>query len=152
MLLTGTYERTLDDKNRLVFPARVREQLTKTDGQLARELKSMFVSPGLDQCLWLFLPEALETFSAKLEQTSGTDVEVRAFRRLFYGPMEQVDVDRAGRILIPQRLLDFAGMKREVTLLGIRDRLELWDSERWREYQNENAPRFDSVAERAFKK
>ena len=112
----------------------------------------MFVCPGPDQCLWLFMPEPMERLSAKFEEMPATDPEVRAFRRLFFGPMEQVDVDKAGRILIPQRLLDFAGLKKEVTLIGNLDHLELWNPERWREYQNENASRFDAVAEQAFKK
>ncbi|MBI3412253.1 MAG: division/cell wall cluster transcriptional repressor MraZ [Planctomycetes bacterium] len=144
MLLTGTHPRTLDDKKRLVLPRRVREQLGTTAEQL-------FVAQGLDQCLWLYDSGALERLAAKLDETPATDAEARVFRRLFFAQMEAVDIDKAGRVLIPDRLVDFAGLKHEVVLLGVRDHLELWDADRWQSYVAEHGPRFDRVAEDAFK-
>lgn len=144
MLLTGTYPRTLDDKKRLVFPKRVREQLN--------EPERLFVTPGQDQCLWLYSQEGLERLAEKLDQAPATDAEVRVFRRLYFAQTEAVDVDRNGRILIPERLLQFAGLQHEVVLIGVRDHLELWDAERWQQYLSRNASRFDAVAEGAFQK
>lgn len=144
MLLTGTYPRTLDDKNRLVFPKRVREQLN--------EPERLFVTPGPDQCLWLYSQTGLEELAEKLDQAPATDAEVRVFRRLYFAQTEAVDVDRTGRILIPERLIQFAGLRHEVVLIGVRDHLELWDSQRWQQYLEQNAPRFDAVAEGAFRK
>jgi MraZ protein len=144
MLLTGTYPRTLDDKNRVTLPKRVREQL--------REPETLFAGPGPDQCLWLYTQASLESFAAKLDQSPATDAEARVFRRLYFGQTEAVDVDRAGRILISERLIQFASIEREVVLLGVRDHLELWDSGRWQQYLSQNAPRFDAVAEGAFRK
>ena len=117
MLLTGTYPRTLDEKKRLVFPKRVREQL--------REPERLFISPGPDQCLWLYAQEGLERLSEKLDQAPAADAEARVFRRLFYAQMEAVDVDRTGRILVPDRLLQHAGIQHEAVLLGVRDHLEM---------------------------
>jgi MraZ protein len=71
---------------------------------------------------------------------------------LYFAQTEAVDVDRNGRILIPDRLVQFAGLKHEVVLLGVRDHLELWDAERWHQYLTQHAPRFDAVAESAFRK
>jgi MraZ protein len=144
MLLTGTHPRTLDDKKRLVLPRRVREQLGQP-GQL-------FVTPGTEHCLWLFNPEGLERLASKLDQAPATDKEANVFRRLYYGRTETVDVDRNGRILIPDRLVQLAGLKHEVILLGVRDHLELWDAGRWEDYLAQNASRFDAVAEGAFQK
>jgi MraZ protein len=144
MLLTGTYPRTLDEKKRLVFPKRVREQL--------REPERLFVSPGPDQCLWLYAQENLERLAEKLDQAPAADAEARVFRRLYFAQTEAVDVDRNGRILIPDRLVQFAGLAHEVVLIGVRDHLELWDAPRWQQYLAQHAPRFDAVAEGAFPK
>ena len=144
MLLTGTYPRILDDKKRIALPRRIREQLGQP-GQV-------FITPGLDQCLWLFSQPGLEKLAEKLDQSPATDAEVRLFRRLFLAQAESAEVDRNGRILIPDRLLDLASLKHEVVLIGVRDHLEVWNAERWQKYHQENASRFDSVAEGAFTK
>jgi MraZ protein len=144
MLLTGTYQRSLDDKNRLGLPKRLREQLG--------EPETLFVTPGPDQCLWLYTQEGLEQLAAKLDQSPATDAEARVFRRLYFAQTEAVDVDRTGRILISERLIQFGGLGREVVLIGVRDHLELWDAGRWQQYLTQNAPRFDAVAEGAFRK
>ncbi len=144
MLLTGTHPRTLDDKKRLVLPKRVREVLG--------EISKLFITPGPDQSLWLFTQEELERLSSKLDQAPATDAEVRVFRRLFFAQMEAVDVDRSGRILLPERLVQFAGLQHDLVLIGVRDHLELWDQQRWQDYLTANAPRFDAVAEGAFQK
>src|ERR1700682_5764186 len=144
MLLTGTHPRTLDDRKRLGLPKRVREQMG--------EAETLFVTPGPDQSLWLYSQAGLEGLAEKLDQSPATDAEVRVFRRLYFAQTEAVDVDRTGRILVPERLLQFAGLKHEVVLIGVRDHLELWDAERWHEYLTHHAPRFDAVAEGAFQK
>jgi MraZ protein len=144
MLLTGTHPRTLDDKKRMALPKRVREVL--------QDPQTLFVTPGPDQSLWLYSQTGLEELSGKLDQAPATDAEARVFRRLYFAQTEAVDVDRNGRILIPDRLVQFAGLKHEVVLLGVRDHLELWDAERWQQYLSEHASRFDAVAEAAFRK
>jgi MraZ protein len=143
MLLTGTHPRTLDDKKRLVLPKKIREQLGEATDQL-------FLAQGLDQCLWIYDKVGLERLAEKLDQTPATDAEARVFRRLFFAQMETVDVDRAGRVLVPERLLEFAGLRHEVVLIGVRDHLELWDAERWQRFLGQNGPRFDAVAEASF--
>src|SRR5205807_9721477 len=111
-----------------------------------------FLAQGLDQCLWIYDQGGLERLAEKLDRTPATDAEARVFRRLFFAQMEAVELDKAGRLLIPERLLEFAGLKHEVVLIGVRDHLELWDAERWQQYMAQNAPRFDAVAEGAFQK
>jgi MraZ protein len=144
MLLTGTHTRSLDEKKRLALPKRIREQLGDPE--------TLFVTPGPDQCLWLYTKAGLEELAAKLDQTPATDAEARVFRRLYFAQTEAVDVDSAGRILIAERLGQFAQLQREVVLIGVRDHLELWDAQRWQQYLTQNAPRFDAVAEGAFRK
>lgn len=144
MLLTGTFQRTLDDKNRLAFPKRVREQLN--------EPERLFVTPGPDRCLWIYSQDGLERLAEKLDQSPATDAEARVFRRLYFAQTEAVDVDGSGRVLVPERLIEFAGLTRDVVLIGVRDHLELWDARRWQQYLEQHAPRFDAVAEGAFQK
>jgi MraZ protein len=144
MLLTGTYPRTLDDKKRLALPRRLRE--------LLGEPETLFITPGPDQSLWLYTQASLEALAARLDQVPATDAEARVFRRLYFAQTEAVDVDRSGRILIPERLIQFAGLQHDVVLIGVRDHLELWDAGRWQQYVAQHAPRFDAVAEAAFPK
>jgi MraZ protein len=144
MLLTGTYPRTLDDKKRVTLPKRVREELG--------EPERLYVTPGPDQCLWLYTQASLEALAEKLDQSPATDAESRVFRRLYFAQAEAADLDRAGRILISDRLIQFASLEREVVLIGVRDHLELWEARRWQQYLSQNAPRFDAVAEGAFRR
>src|SRR5437762_10473135 len=144
MLLTGTHPRTLDDKKRLALPKRFREQLG--------EPGTLYVTPGPDRSLWVYTQAELEQLAARLDQAPATDAEARVFRRLYFAQTEAVDVDRQGRVLVPERLIEFAGLARDVVLIGVRDHLELWDARRWQQYLEQHAPRFDAVAEGAFQK
>ena len=144
MLLTGTYPRALDDKGRLALPKRLREQL--------KEPPVLHVTPGPDQTLWVYAEAEFERLAGKLDEAPATDPEARVFRRLFFAQAETVDLDKSGRILIPERLAQFAGLTKEVVLIGVRDHLELWDATRWQNFVNEHAARFDTVAEKAFEK
>lgn len=144
MLLTGTHPRTLDDKKRLALPRRLRDQMG--------EANTLFVTPGPDGCLWIYPRQEMEQLAAQLDKAPATDAEARVFRRLLFAQTETVELDRTGRILVPERLVQFAGLEREVMLLGVRDHLEVWDAGRWQEFWNRNAPRFDAVAEQAFRR
>jgi len=137
MLLTGTHPRTLDDKKRLALPKRVREQIG--------DITLLYVTPGPEQSLWIYTKDELERLSKKLEDTPATDGDARVFRRLFFAQMEAVELDRTGRILVPERLVQFAGLEHDVVLLGVRDHLELWDSARWNAYLEKNGPQIDKL-------
>src|SRR4051812_15872798 len=99
MLLTGTHPRTLDDKKRISLPRKIREQLGSAD--------QLFVTPGPDQCLWIFDQANLESLAGKLDQAPAAGGDARVFRRLFFAQMEAVELDKAGRMLIPDRLVRF---------------------------------------------
>src|SRR5882724_6457548 len=103
MLLTGTHPRTLDAKKRLTLPKRVREQLG--------EVSQLFITPATEPSLWILTLAELERMSERLDQAPMADADSQVFRRLFFAQMEAVDLDRVGRILIPDRLLQFAGIQ-----------------------------------------
>lgn len=138
-LLTGEFRNTLDEKGRLSLPAKLR-------GELPGNL--LVVTQGIDSCLWLFPPEQWRTLSAKLlEQTSLFHARARLVQRRILAPSQELEVDKAGRIAIPQALREFAGLNKECVILGITKYIEIWDAEAYRKYMEENESEFLAAAE-----
>ena len=144
MLFTGRYPRSLDDKQRLALPKRLRDAL----GQAPHT--PLYLTPGTDGSLALYTEDAFSRLGQQLAQGSPAGQDTRAFSRLFYAQAEAVEVDSQGRIRIPQELAQLAQLGREVMLLGVRDHMELWDKARWHEYLQDQQPRYDQLAESAF--
>ncbi len=132
--LTGTHPCTLDDKHALTLPGRVREQLGEP---LPRTL---FVTAGPDGCLWLFTPHGLEQMADQLDRAPANSSAAQVFRRLYFAHTESSRVDRTGTIIVPEPLAQFAGLGREVVLIGVRDHFELWDAQRWQQYLEQHVP------------
>jgi MraZ protein len=144
MLLTGTYPRTLDDKQRLSLPKRLRDALGQTSNI------PLYIAPGTDGSLALYSEEAFSRLGQQLGQGSPARQETRAYNRLFYAQAQAVEVDSQGRIRIPVELLKLAQIDKEIMLLGVRDHMELWDKTRWQEYFDDQQRRYDELAESAF--
>jgi len=144
MLLTGTFPRAVDEKQRIALPKRVRESWN------LGEPAEVYIAPGTDGSLALYSKESLEAFVQRLAAASPTQQDVRAFNRLFYTQIERVEIDAQGRIRIPPLLAQLAGLGREAVLLGVQDHLELWDKERWEQYVAQRRQQFDQLAERAL--
>lgn len=144
MALTGTYSRSLDEKHRLAVPKRLREQFGE------RELKTLFVTPETDKSLGLYSPAGFEALAARLADRSTNRAQVRNYLRLFYSRAEEVEIDNQGRIRIPERLVEFAGLERDVMLLGVHDHAEIWNARRWEEFLGRQVPEFDQMAGKAF--
>ena len=144
MLLTGTFHRTLDDKQRFAIPKRLRDGLGPPD-ELA-----MYLAPGTDGSLALYPEAAFFQLAEQLGESSPTGQDVRTFSRLFYAQAQRLDVDRQGRVRIPLELAQLADLDKEIVLLGVRDHLEIWDRGRWEAYLGQTQPRYDEIAESAF--
>lgn len=144
MPLTGTYQRSLDEKRRVAVPKRLREDFGLP------EVKHLYVAPGTDGSLSLYSTEEFENFAKKLSERSPNREDVRSYLRLFYAQAERVDFDQQGRIRIPDRLADFAKLQREVVLLGVHDHAEIWNAETWNQFIAARVPQFDEMAARAF--
>jgi len=142
MLLTGTYERTLDEKLRLALPRNLREALAKE--------KQLVLTPGTDGSLSLFPGNAFAVIAERLAARSPTGHQVRAFSRLLYAQSHSVEVDSQGRIRLPIELARLAQLEGDVVLLGVGDRVELWNKSRWEAYLTELQPRYDQLAETAL--
>ncbi len=144
MLLTGSFRRSLDDKQRLAFPKQLREILGESPAP------RLFLTPGTDQSLAVYTEQALAELGRQLASKSPAAEDVRAFSRLFYARAVAVEIDRQGRIRIPPELASLAKLGTEVVLLGVGDHLELWDAAAWDSFVSQAQPRFDQIAEKAF--
>lgn len=126
------YERQLDDKGRFVIPSKLREKLGST---------VIITRSPSDRCLHVYTQEEWEVMSSKLRELPiTTDKTAAAFVRLFFGKAVACEPDKQGRITVAKRFIDFAGLKKDIVLVGVNTRLEIWDSEQWESYQ-------DSLAE-----
>lgn len=143
MLLTGTYERSLDEKFRVALPKAFRQWLA--------DHRHVVVTPGTDVCLALFSPPAFERLAQRLAARSPAGQDVRAFSRLLYAQSHTVELDGQGRIRIPAELARWAGIESQVVLLGVGDHAELWNPSRWEAYLADLQPRYDELAEKALR-
>jgi MraZ protein len=141
-MLTGTYERLLDEKLRLGLPKPLRDAL-KDEGEL-------ILTPGTDGTLALFPLRAFEALAEKLAMRSPTGQDVRAFSRLLYAQSHRMEIDSQGRIRLPAELARLANLDGQVVLLGVGDRIELWNKSRWNAYLADLQPRYDQLAEDAL--
>lgn len=123
--LVGTHSYQLDLKGRISLPARFREAFKE----------GAFVTLGLDGCLFVFPRAEWERRASELQAVPLSDAHGRASSRFFFGPAEPVVVDNQGRLLVPQRLRAQVGIGREVVVLGVWDRMEIWDRAAWDRYE-----------------
>ena len=143
MLFTGSFQRAIDEKQRIAIPKTFRELL-------GADAQTLYVTPGTDGSLALYTEAALALLAERLAAASPNGQDVRAFGRLFYARAQAVELDSQGRVRIPPELAQLAGLTSEAVLLGVQDHLELWDRARWEAYVADRQVRFDEIAEAAF--
>jgi MraZ protein len=139
-MITGEFRCSLDEKGRLLIPARMRSEVAGNMVVLTR---------GVENCLWLFPPEEWKTFSEKLiGSTSLFQEESRLIQRRMIAPAQEADIDKAGRIVIPPTLRDYADLKKECLILGLKKYMEIWSEASYETYLQENEAKFKQAAER----
>ncbi len=123
IMFLGQYTYTLDDKGRLTIPARFREDLPE----------SVVITRGLDRCLTVYPIHKWEEIAQKVNALSITDPRGRALRRIFFADATSAEPDRQGRILLPERLREYAGLELsdDIIIVGLNQFLELWNVQRW---------------------
>lgn len=135
MVFSGTHEHTLDGKGRVIVPATYRDELD--DG--------LVLAPGQDRCVELYPMAVFEGRVEELRDKPREDARFRAFMRFFMAQAEQGALDAQGRITLPVRLREYAGLDRELTIIGNDRRLEIWDRASWARYAAEAEPGFASL-------
>jgi len=138
----GEYEHSIDRKGRLILPAKFREV-----GK-ANFIEKFFVTRGLDKCLFMFAEEEWKTQEQKFKSLSFTKKETRKFNRVYFSGAIEVVVDNQGRFLIPQYLKDFAGIKRDVVIIGVSNRIEIWSKDIWQDFYTQSKDAFEDIAEK----
>jgi MraZ protein len=127
--LTGTFTCKMDDRQNLVLPGEVCAQLGKTE--------TVLVTPGPDRCLWLCTQASAARVLERVEKSAAADREVQAFRRLYYSQSEKAVVDASGKLAIAGKLAEYAGLGKEIVLIGADDHFELWDAAGWQRYSQQ---------------
>ena len=143
--LTGQYFHAFDSKSRLTIPAKLREQINRSEHGYG------FVAVhGFDGVLYLYTPKTYQEVAPKFDPALQTKPEVRDYERLAFGLAETLEVDRLGRVLLPEHIRRQCGLSREVAIVGVRDHIEVWDRERWEAFVRERLARRDELAEKAM--
>lgn len=137
-MFIGEYEHTLDEKKRVSLPKQFRAGLGK----------KIITTRGLDNCLFVYPRASWEKVAAKLQSLSFAQADTRGFNRFMLSGAAEVEVDSAGRILIPDHQKEFAGLSKTVVFAGVSDRVEVWDVEKWKSYKARIVRQADAMSEK----
>ncbi|AGK97738.1 MAG: division/cell wall cluster transcriptional repressor MraZ [Clostridium sp.] len=135
-MFIGEYQHAIDSKNRIIIPSKFREELGD----------AFILTKGLDGCLYAYTMEEWKLLESKLKKLPLTNRNARAFVRFFFSGANEVTVDKQGRSLVPQNLLEYASINKEIVSIGVSTRIEIWSKEKWKEY-NESDIDMDGIAE-----
>ena len=136
----GEYEATVDAKGRFLLPGGLKKQLPEGEDRF-------ILSRGFEKCLTLYPLKSWELIIAKISQLNDFDPKVREFRRQFLGGATEIELDGAGRMLLPASLKEFAGLTKDIVLAAALDRFEIWDSIKYKQlFENFSSDAFSTLA------
>ena len=139
-MFMGEYHHNIDEKGRIVIPGKFREQASN----------QLVVTRGLEKCLYLYTMEEWEKVVSKLEKLPFTKKDARTFMRSFFAGATASEFDKSGRINITSPLVSYAGLTKECVVIGVNDRIEIWDKELYKAFLEENASKLEEIAENLF--
>jgi len=139
-MLIGEYRHNLDEKGRLIIPAKFREEIGN----------SFIVTKGLDGCLFVYSLAEWDKIMSKLKTLSFTKKDARTFTRFFLASASVCEFDRQGRINLVNTLTLYAGIKKECVIIGVNDRLEIWAVDKYENLMAENIEQLDEISENLF--
>ena len=137
-MIIGEYIYSIDQKKRLAIPAKFRKAL----GQKA------VITRGIDKCLVIYPLDEWEKLSQKLENLPSSRFDARGFARILLSGAVDVELDKLGRILVQDYLKNYAFLKKNVAILGLSNRIEIWDEKKWQEYKTKTEKEVGDIAER----
>jgi len=137
-MFTGEFQHSLDGKGRVIIPSRLRDGLGDR----------FVITRGLDHCLFVYPSAEWTRLEQKLKQLPFTKSDSRAFMRLFFSGAMEVEADKQGRVLIPQNLREYAGIEKEIMIIGVSNRVEIWSEQAWRDYFGEANNNYEDLAEK----
>lgn len=133
----GYYDYSADAKGRVSIPSKFREELGEC----------FYITKGLDKSLFVFPVSEWEQYAKSLTTGSITSPSNRAFSRIFLAGTVEVNMDKQGRVLIPQHLREYAGIEKEMVVIGVGSRVEMWSKEQWELYNSPDHLSYDELAE-----
>ncbi|UBH09444.1 division/cell wall cluster transcriptional repressor MraZ [Macrococcus armenti] len=136
-MFMGEFQHQLDAKGRMIVPAKFREQLTE----------HFVITRGLDKCLFGYTLDEWAIIEEKLKALPLTKKDARKFMRMFFSGAVEVEVDKQGRINIPKHLMEYAGLSKEATVVGVSSRIEIWDRAQWHQFYEATEDEFETIAE-----
>jgi len=138
----GEFEHSIDRKGRIILPSKFREVAKQNF------IDKFFITRGLDKCLFMFSEDEWKSQEARFKSLPFTKKEARRFNRLYFSGAVEVLPDKQGRILIPPYLREFAGIKKDVVIVGVSNRIEIWSKENWIEFYKNTYQAFEETAEK----
>ena len=139
-MLMGEYHHSIDDKGRIIIPSKFRDVLGN----------SFIITRGLEGCLFLYSLVEWEKITQKLNKLPFTKKDARSFMRFFLSGATAAEFDKQGRINITSPLISYAELKKECVIIGVGDRLEIWSSEKWNSFYEDNKDNLSNIAEDLF--
>lgn len=139
-MFMGEYHHNIDEKGRIVIPGKFRE--------IAKH--SLVVTRGIENCLYLYTEEEWNKLVNKLNTLPFTKKDARTFMRSFFAGATSSEFDRTGRINITSPLVSYAGLTKECVVIGVNDRIEIWDKAAYEKYMNDNSSKLEEIAEHLF--
>jgi len=137
-MLMGEYLHTVDSKGRLIIPAKFREGLGER----------FVVTKGLDNCLFVYPSDEWDGLEKKLKSLPFTNKDARAFVRFFFSGATECDLDKQGRVVLPANLRNYAKLEKEVVVIGVSSRVEIWSKDVWEQYSMEAESDYEEIAEK----
>ncbi|NEZ46379.1 division/cell wall cluster transcriptional repressor MraZ [Clostridium niameyense] len=135
-MFIGEYNHSLDKKNRIIIPAKFRDELGE----------KFILTKGLDGCIYIYTKNQWGILQEKLDKLPLTNKNARAFVRFFFSGAHEMEMDKQGRTIIPQNLLEYGNMKKDIVSIGVSNRIEIWSRENWDKYNDLNID-YDNIAE-----
>lgn len=136
-MLIGEYEHSLDAKGRLIIPAKLRTDMGE----------KFIITKGLDGCLFVFSQNEWSNFESKLKELPLTNKNARDFVRFFLSGATECEIDKQGRFLLVNTLREYAEITKEVIIIGVGTRLEIWNKDKWKKYNSNENISADTIAE-----
>ena len=140
IMLMGEFHHTIDEKDRIIIPSKFREELGN----------NFIITRGLEECLFIYSMENWNKITSKLNSLPFTKRDARSFTRFFLSGATAAEFDKQGRINITSPLVSYAELKKECVIIGVGDRLEIWSSEKWNNFYEENKENLSNIAENIF--
>ncbi|MDD2400620.1 MAG: division/cell wall cluster transcriptional repressor MraZ [Clostridia bacterium] len=137
-MFIGEYQHTIDDKGRFIMPAKFREALGDW----------LMITKGLDGCLFVYTRNEWSVLEEKLKKLPFTNSHARAFARYIFGGAVEYELDKQGRVLLTTHLREYANISKEIVLVGVGTRVEIWNKESWNIYSRKAEESYEELAEK----